>query len=756
MQVLSNAETVDFERELALAIAITEAYQSHQQAHPAWREAMCLKAQFPGRLGDLRAGDLFAGRKRAGAILIFSPQVYMDRGDQCGYCFELGRIPPEAAARPEAQRLVEFWGRECTRNKVLARLDPEILRHMEISVHPRPLPPGAGRMGQGGTIRLAGLMLDFDRLLQAGLPGLKARVIDRQERACREGAGPAPLFDAMRVALDVVADACLHYRDQARALAASADDDGRRRDLLAMADALDALPRRAPQTFREAAQLFWIYGVVADVYNYSRMDVYLGDFFARDLDRGTLSETEAHRLLCALWRLMDETQRPWDTRVFIGGRGRRNPAAADRFALAAMEATRAVHRTMPQLTLRLDRAQDPVLLDRALDVLAEGCQFPSLYNDDTLVPAMQRLFKCTEAEAEQYLPLGCGEMTLGHHSVGSPNTVFTVAKALEAALHGGCDGVTGEPIGPRTGSLASFTTFDALVEAFRAQVRFMARLFARYHACELAVEACETAFLHASLLLGDSLERGRPMLDGGCRYRGGCVEGFGFTNTGDSLAAIRELVYERQVLSLDRLVAALDADFAGYEKERALMLACPKYGNDVEAVDALVAEVSNFASRAVMEAGREAGLDYLILSNVNPGGYALGAMTAASADGRKRAEPFALGNSPTAGRDRSGPTAMLRSVTRPDPANGGVTTNLKISSETFTAQRPKVDALMKTYFATGGVQANLTVVRRGELEQAMVEPEKYRHVLVRLAGYSVRFVNLDPVAQREIIARTLY
>jgi pyruvate-formate lyase len=748
------------ELELQLALAFTEAYKSHRKAHPAWREAMCLDTQFPGRLDDIRPEDLIAGRKRPGFIVMFSPQVpSVSKGDQCAYCFDSCGLPEATgkagdAAGKDAEGLTEFWNRECTWQKVQDGLDEELRQYLETDFPPRVLAPGSSRMGYGGGLRIAGVMLDFGLLLRGGIPGLRAQVTERKQQAQRE-ASDTVLFDSMLVALDVVVKSCLYYRDQAESLMGQADG-ARRAELRAMADALDAVSRRAPASFREAIQLFWLYSVIADVFNYARLDVCLGDFYADDLDAGVLSESEAKRLLVSLWLLIDDTQRPWDTRLVVGGMGRRNEANADRFALAAMEATRTVRRIMPQLTLQCHRGQNPALLEKALDVLGEGCQFPSLYNDNVLVPAMARQFNVSLPEAEHYLPLGCGEMTLGHLSIGSPNGAFNIIKALEAALHNGCDGVSGERIGPETGPLSRFASFDDLVAAFQAQVRFAARLFAKRTLNELAVERREAAFLHVSMLTADCLARGKALLDGGCRYRGGCVEGFGCTNAGDGLAAIRELVYEKKILTLERLAAALDADFAGYQKERRTMLACPKYGNDIDAVDSLVVSVSSFVCDVFMKEGRKAGLSFLILSNVNPGGYVMGAASAASADGRKRGEPLAIGNSPAAGRDKSGPTAFLKSVAKPNPENGGVTTNVKISRELFSRQRAKVGALLKTYFAIGGMQAHVTVVSRDELEKALLEPAKCSHVLVRLGGYSARFVELDPVIQREIIERTLY
>ena len=161
-------------------------------------------------------------------------------------------------------------------------------------------------------------------------------------------------------------------------------------------------------------------------------------------------------------------------------------------------------------------------------------------------------------------------------------------------------------------------------------------------------------------------------------------------------------------------------------------------------------------SAAANEAGKRAGLDFLTASSVNPGGYFLGGRCGASSDGRKAGEPFAIGHAPTAGFDKNGITALFNSIGKVDPANGGATTNIKISREFFTSSRAKLEAIFQVYFAKGGAQSNLTVINRDDLQAALREPEKYSHLIVRLGGWSARFIDLERAQQEEILRRTLY
>jgi pyruvate-formate lyase len=750
-------------REIELAIRFTEAYRRHLEAPPAQREAACLAVQYPGILPDIRPGDLFAGRERKllDYIVMFSPQQSGDGGGQAGYCLNSAYLKQMAeAAGPAyaqaARDLAEFWQQHSSNTQARAQWDNTLRnfcgRGMKVQ-------PGSGTlMGYGGNMRLAGMVLDYDTLLHLGLPGIRRRLSEAAGAATGDGSRTA-LFEGMRQALEVLDLSVRHYREQAVSMAREAEsgDPARAAELRQMAEILEALRHRAPRSLREAIQLMWLYSVLACVRNYGRMDVYLGDFYACDIDSCRLSEDEAQRLLASLWRLIDgEGDHPWDTRIMLGGQGRRNQANADRFALAAMEVTRRYRKICPCLTLRFHRGQDKALMAKALDVIGEGCLYPMLYNDDINVAAVSRELEIPAQDALNYFPLGCGEYILEHMGIASPNTVFNVGKCVEAALHRGRCAISQHLIGADAGPLDSFDTFEKLYDAVKQQIRVLAPQLARTHAIEAHVHQRQSAFLLISLLTDDCLARDKSLVDGGVRYSGACVEGFGFTNAGDSLAAIRRVVYEQKSMTLEHLVAALDANFEGFAKERALLLAVPKYGNDDEATDCLVVDFSSFIAEEIMRAGKEAGLHHLVVSNVNPGGLWAGAQCAASADGRRRGEPFAIGNSPTAGRDVCGITALLNSIARSNPENGGAITNLKFSKEFFTRQRAKLESLLDTYWSRGGFQANITVVGRDDLENAMKEPEKYAHVMVRLGGWSARFIDLEKRTQLEVLARTLY
>jgi pyruvate-formate lyase len=732
-----------------LELEFTETYRKHLQSPLAVREAMALRVLFPALFEDPQPGDLFAGRlnyRKVGFGLEQAsggPGYYCDADSIREQVNESG-LP--AAECQKVEEMIAFWEKESTIDgKLIASLPADVRHATENAI-----------AHMGG--RLAGACLDFGKLVRLGLPGLQAQVASYHAQAVELGR-EASMYDGFRIALDLLAETCRHYSARALSLAGQpATSPHWRAELMEMAAVLEKIIVTPPETLREAIQLSWLYALISGVVNYGRMDIYLGDYYANDIDSGCITEEEALKYLQSLWKLIADRQIWFNGRIIVGGMGRPNTANADRFAMAAMEATRTIIETEPQLSLRWHQSMNPSLFQKALDVLGEGRTYPIIYNDDVNVPAVANAFQVPLEDAEKYFPYGCGEYALEGVGFGSPNCSLNLLKAVEVTLHGGCDALTGEPLGLRCPPLNAYTTFEDLFQAYQRQVAFYVCYLADRHALEYEAERESAAFLFISMLFDGCIEKGRSVVDRGTRYQGGVVETFGIVNAADSLNAIRRLVFEERSVSPEELLAALDANFEGYERVLQLLNNVPRFGNDDPAADGMVQAVSDHISQITFEQASRVGLDYYLVVNIN--NYAnvqLGKLCAASADGRRSGEPLANGNTPTAGSDRKGITAFLNSIARVDPSyHAGYTHNMKFSRAWFGADRPKLDALMRAYFARGGTQAMITVVRRGDLEAALAEPEKYRNLIVRVGGFSARFVDLAPDVQADLLKRTLY
>jgi pyruvate-formate lyase len=737
----------------AAELRFTDTYREFRDAPAPIREARCLAVQYPEILCPIEPGDLLAGRIRP-RLVGFTPDEwgntafgYYHLPEAIDAALRRVPIPPARAAR--VRRMRAFWDEESTAAKLRRAYPPELARGL----------PSDNWMTEPGVAfplyRITGATPDHGTLVRLGLPGLREE-IDRRRSAADGDAGD--LYDGMLLALDTLAGVCRHYRDEAAALAETAADPPRRAELARMAAALDAITTRPPEGLLEAAQLVWLYALVGDLRNHGRMDVYLAAPLARDLDSGRLGETDALAIVQSLWRLMAARRTRVHNRVIVGGSGRPDAAAADRFALLAIRASQTVLEPEPQLSLRVCAEQDSALWDAALEAIGEGRTYPILYNDEVNVPAVMRSLAVGREDAEQYVPYGCGELIVEHRGLGTPSGVLNLLKALEVTIHDGVDPTTGRRIGLALGRLGDFAAFDDLWQAYMRQVEHFAHLAADQAALEYRMAGREWSALFMSMLYDDCLARGRGALDGGVRFLGATLETYGNTNTADSLTAIRKLVYEERRITPGHLLAALDADFAGYALERRLLRDAPKYGNDDPVADDMLVEVDRHVCETVAGEAARVGLhSYRVVIINNSANTLMGHHTAASADGRLAGTPMNNGNAPSGGNDRLGPTALLNSLAKLDPAlHAGAVQNLSLAPELFTGHRAELEALLRGYFERGGSQAMITVTSRADLERAMRNPDAYRHLFVRVGGFSARFVDLSRDVQLEILSRTVY
>ena len=712
----------------------TETYKTHIGDDVSLREAYCIAVQSLYEFLPMQRGELLAGRKRVVPVG-FSNEPLLGRSvswfvDRARAMQALENDGASETEIEDAKAMLAFWEGQETRKNLRAAYPEDVKEALPEDIyweHSEVAFP---------LYRVVGAYLDYDKLLRLGIGGLKTEIASYPQNA---------FYHGCLIALDALSDVVRRYAENAREIGNGA-----------LADALRHIAADAPQTFLEAIQLAWLYSLISGVLNYGRMDDYLGGFLKRDLDAGRITEAEALDILCCLWRLVDERKTVFHGRIIIGGRGRKNEADANRFAMLAMEASRIVAEAEPQLSLRFYEGQDPALIQKALDVIGEGKIYPMLYNDDVNIPSVEKAFRVSHEEAEQYCFFGCGEYVINKKSIGSPNGVINLLKALEVTLYNGYDMLYEKPRGHKMGAFTDFSSFEAFYAAYKEQLAYYIGILARQQMQEYEFCAGVGSFLFISMLMDDCLARGKSLLSGGVQYLGGTLETYGNINTANSLYAIKTLVFEQKRISPETLLKALKADFIGFEKERDLLLNAEKYGNDEDGVDALAVDLHEFVCNTVRD--QRVGLhSYMVVIINNEANTVLGRFTGASADGRKAREPMANANNPAGGTDRNGVTAMLNSLVKlRTDIHAGAVQNLTFSPELFNGSRPILEALLKTYFKNGGQQCMINVLHRSDLEDAILHPERHQSLLVRVGGFSARFVTLSPDVQREIASRTLY
>lgn len=746
-----------FERE----IKFTNQYKKYLKQDKATREYECLKEQIPQSFRTLKNKDteIFAGRIENALIGFYPIFAGTDELDKAGYCINedkckalLKKIEREKNYDEEyinsVKEMIAFWHEENTTTKTRKRMSTKMEKSLT----------GDNYNTEIGACyplyRIAGIHLDAKKLFHYGLNGL----IDLVKQKAEQNKESAPLYEAMAGTLGLLKEVCQLYADELLTLLLACNNEERKKELTLMRQTLLNIKEDKPKTLQEAIQLIILYMLSNGTREIGRLDDYLGDFYAKDLEKGIITRDFAVKMVVGFFDIIEE-EFTRDTRAIIGGYGRKSVKNADEFALVVLDALDLrPYNYQPQVSLRYHQGIDERLYDRSLEILGKGRTFPILYNDDVNIKSVMHAMNVSQDIAEDYAFFGCGEYMLSGKSIGTPNALINIAKVLEVTLHNGVDPMTNKKIGLETGVITDETTFGELMSKFEKQISYFADLSGSFK--ELVYDVCneESSFLLASILYEDCIGRGKALFDGGVYHLGGTVETYGNITTSDSLFAIKEVVFEQRKCTMTQLIEMLKVDFVGYEKEHQALLAAEKFGNDYEGADDIAVRVHEMVCHAIRNQKERTRLDSLLVVIINNSmNVGMGNCTGATPDGRQACHYLSNANGAYNGRDKEGVTALMKSMTKLDTAiHAGANQNFKFSTDLFNGNREKIKGLLRGYFALGGQQTNMSVVNQKDLEDALVHPENHENLMVRVGGYTGRFVQLDQKTQQDILKRTAY
>jgi pyruvate-formate lyase len=752
-------------KKLETAVKFTQAYKLHENDHIAIREAFCLKAQYPDILKEIEEEDLFAGRSEFGYIGF--KYSYCD--GETGYFCDEPKISDEIKtdnipddAKKNLIELINFWKGKTTLDILHNSTDKS---SFPIGVRNAILFPDDGELWTDASFvanfmpRMAEINLNFEKLLKLGISGMRKIITLFRDKAVLE-AREADLYNGMLITLDLFSEVCIYYSDMAYRDADRSQSETRRSELIEMAGILKKIAVDRPESFREAIQLFWLYSIMAYVDNFGRMDIYLGDFYANDIDSGKLTGAQALKLMNSLYGLIDSLHQG-SGRIIIGGKGRLNEKNADRFAILAMETVKNMAwrnlRLSPQLSLRTYKGMNPELYKEAIETISHGSTYPFLYNDDVNISEIADAFGVSITEAEQYVMSNCGEYSIDHRSFGSPNGSVFYPKLLEITLHNGYDPVSKRQMGLETGEFKNFKTFEEFYDAFKKQVECIITIISGFSKKIYEITAANSCNLFGAMLFDGCLEKGEGLIYG-AEYLGFDMENHGLINVADSMTAIKNLVFVNKVITPEKMFEALTLDFEGFVKEKRQMLEAPKYGNDDYEADNMALKLFTLVNSIIRFQAEKLGIDFCVASHISVDAFAiLGLRVGATPDGRNAGKPVTNSTNPIPGNDRKGITALLNSMSRIKPGNsGGQVNHLKLSKDMFGKNRKHLDVLLHTFFENGGGHMCILALNRADLENAFREPEKYPNLMVRVGGYSARFVSLSKELQEDICARMQY
>ncbi len=759
--IYNNEPRLNFSELLDHMEAFTEVYQQCKDDHPAIREAKCFDAQFPQMMLNIMPNDLFCGRADIFPLGMNAQYINSEWGFVMNFKWFDEKIATQSAYesdRTRLQNLRDFWSMHTSTKRWLAEMDPTDKVFMitggvsDGTVLDLENQPHAASALQ----RVAGIFLDYEKLLDYGLSGLYRLTEEKQKEHPENDPN---YYEGMRMALKTVMRTLEWYADQAAERCRNETDEQRRRDLKDIERICRKLVTEKPDTFREAIQLVIIYTIMDGAREWGRMDDYLALYYAKDLKDGILDEEEAIRLLTSFWQLMIVKEQVTDDRVIVGGLGRKHPNEADNLAMVIMEVSRRVRDIVPQLTLRMYDGMNPKLYEKAMECIGEGTTYPMLYKDENIIPGIMKVFGISYEEALGWLPLGCGEFTIDHRIIASPNSILNMANVLWGTINGGFDSTGKYKMTPNTTSLTDYKNFDELWDTFCKNVAFLTDVSARNHSRGYAIIAGDMSLNLHNLLYDGCLDAGKGVVSGGTVKCGGSDEIYGLITCSDSLYALKKCVFEDETISAKKMLEALKADFVGYEKERGIMLNVNKFGNDLEDVDTMMEQVHEMVCYTMLDiSGKYFGLDCFGMVNINNRDNTThGRNTGATPDGRHARESLTNANNPTSGMDKNGVTAFINSLLKAkNDIHFGVVQNMKFSRDTFNDKREAIIyPLMDSYFGRGGTQAMVNVVGKEDLKNARLHPEKYSNLIVRVGGFSARYVELADDVQIDILNRTL-
>ncbi|MGA2475714.1 MAG: trans-4-hydroxy-L-proline dehydratase [Terriglobia bacterium] len=583
---------------------------------------------------------------------------------------------------------------------------------------------------------------------------------------------------AMGAAASAVIRFAERHAEKAEEMAAHESNPQRQDELRKIADVCRHVPAHAPRDFWEALQAYWFthLGVISELNTWDsfcpgRLDQHLYPFYEKGLADGTLTRNRAKELLECLWVKFNNQPAPPKVGVTAaesgtytdfaninnGGLKADGSDGVNELTYLILEVVDEMRLLQPSSNLQLSKKSPERFLKRGIEIIRKGWGQPSIFNADLVVEELLRQGKSIE-DARSGGTSGCVETGSFGKEAYILTGYFNLTKVLEITLNNGLDPRTGKRIGLQTGNPRNFSSFDELFAAYRKQLHRFIEIKVRGNNIIERIYAKYMPAPFLSLLIEDCIAKGKDYNDGGPRYNTTYIMGVGPGSCTDSLAAIRYHVFDRKDVTMAELLEALEANFEGHERTMQVLLnKTPKYGNDDEYADALLTDLFNAFYAEVNGRKNTKGGSYRVNYLSTTCHVYFGSVTGATPDGRKAYEPLSDGISPVQGADRRGPTAVLKSAARMDHARtGGTLLNQKFTPQLLEGEEgiDRLAHLVRSYFRLDGHHIQFNVVSADTLRAAQENPQKYRDLIVRVAGYSDYFCDLTTALQNEIIART--
>jgi pyruvate formate-lyase/glycerol dehydratase family glycyl radical enzyme len=681
-------------------------------------------------------------------------------------------IVTDDVRRTYEEKIIPFWTGRTMREKVFGAMDRQW--HQAFN---------AGVFTEFMEQRAPGHAILDDKIYHKGMLDFKRDIAEHRKKLDYFNDPHAYEKDQEYEAMDICADAVMsfarRYADKAAHLARQQTDPVRRRELEQIVEVCSYVPAHAPRNFWEALQSYWFVHLSVitelntwDSFNPGRLDQHLLPFYEKELKEGTLTIEQAKELLQCFWIKFNNQPAPPKVSITEEQSGTYTDFALINIGgLKPMDGTDGVNDVsymmldvveemrliQPSACVQISTKNQDRFLRRACKVIRTGFGQPSVFNTDVIIKEMLQDGKSIR-DARSGGPSGCVTVSAFGKESCTLTGYINWPKILELACFNGIDPQTGQQVGPQTGDPRQFTSYRQLMDAYSKQLEYFINLKIRGNNI---IERLYANFMPApfmSILMHDCIARGIDYHNGGSRYNPTYIQGVGIGTVTDSLASVKSHVFDLRDVTMDELLTAMQTNFEGFDALRHTLLEhSPAYGNDDDYVDSVAEDVFETYYGLLNGRPNTKGGKYRVNLLPTTVHIYFGQVTGALPNGRKAGEPVSEGISPSQGRDRHGPTAVLKSAARIDHARtGGTLLNMKFSPQVLAGDDnvEKLLSLIRTYFRLDGHHIQFNVIDAETLRKAQENPEQHRDLIVRVAGYSDYFVDVGRNLQDEIIART--
>lgn len=769
---LDTPAHIDMER----AKIMTETYEEYEGSVsvPELR-ALVLKDYFQKKTLYIGEGELIVGEKGD------SPQASPTFPELCCHSLEDMHVMNDRALINfkvkeedyvfQKETIIPYWDKRSIRKRIIENMKPEWNEAYEAGIFTEFME----QRGPGHTVGSFKVyekgFLDYKNDIEEALG--KLDFMNDPTALARKNQ-----LNAMKIACDAVMILGERYAEYARELAEKETNTKRKEELLKIAANCDVVPAHKPQSYWQAIQMYWFVhlGVTSelnpwDAYSPGRLDQHLNPFYERDIENGCLDETKALELLECLWVKFNNQPAPPKVGITLkesstytdfanlntGGIAPDGTNGVNDVSYLILECMDEMKLLQPSSNVQISKKTPQKFLKKACEVSRKGWGQPAFYNTEAIVQELLNAGKSLD-DARCGGTSGCVETGAFGNEAYILTGYFNIPKIFELTLNNGYDKIAKKQLGLKTGYATDFNTYEELREAFQKQVKYFIDIKVEGSNVIETIYANYMPVPFLSIITNDCILTGKDYNAGGARYNTNYIQGVGIGTITDCLAAIKYNVFDEKKFTMEELMQALEDNFEGHERILNLVRnKTPKYGNDDTYADNIMKDIFEFYRKTVTGRKNMKGGYYRINMLPTTCHVYFGEVMMASANGRLAHKPVSEGISPEKGADIKGPTAVIKSASKMDHLQtGGTLLNQKFTPSVVAGEEglDQMANLVRSYFNMDGHHIQFNVISKETLLKAQKNPEDYKDLIVRVAGYSDHFRNLSKELQDEIIDRT--